>query len=89
MKTNSRIALASQDKPLASAGLTSYRYKGAFGWVMIGATDVTDALREAQRSVSMPVCDVYLQVWSGHCYVWGFHAHLDAQSTNTWTAIPR
>ncbi|TWC26997.1 hypothetical protein FBY03_1507 [Pseudomonas sp. SJZ079] len=21
--------------------------------------------------------------------VWGFHAHLDTQSTNTWTAIPR
>ena len=20
---------------------------------------------------------------------WGFHAHLDTQSTNTWTAIPR
>ena len=21
--------------------------------------------------------------------IWGFHAHLDTQSTNTWTAIPR
>lgn len=21
--------------------------------------------------------------------IWGFHAHLDTHSTNTWTAIPR
>lgn len=25
-------------------------------------------------------------LWGGN---WGFHAHLDTQSTNTWTAIPR
>ena len=40
------------DKPLAAAGLTSYRYKGRYGWVMIGATDAHDALREALRSVT-------------------------------------
>jgi len=40
------------DKPLAAAGLTSYRYRGNYGWVMIGATDANDALREALRSVS-------------------------------------
>lgn len=69
MKTSNGTALSFQDKPMATAGLTSFRYKGALGWVMIGATDVAGALREAQRSVSKPVCHESLQVWAGHCYV--------------------
>jgi hypothetical protein len=42
------------DRPLASAGLTSYRYKGRYGWIMIGAKDHTGALSEAVRSMSNP-----------------------------------
>lgn len=38
------------DTPLAVNGLNSYRYRGAFGWVMIGAKDDQDALSEARRS---------------------------------------
>ena len=38
------------DLPLASDGFISYRYAGRFGWVMIGALDDQDALREAGRS---------------------------------------
>lgn len=38
------------EKPLAAAGLTSYRAKGLYGWIMIGARDDADALREAKRS---------------------------------------
>lgn len=38
------------DRPCAAAGLTSYRYKGRYGWIMIGAKDHRDALREACRS---------------------------------------
>lgn len=38
------------DKPLASAGFTSYRCKGRYGWIMIGARDDVDAIREARRS---------------------------------------
>jgi hypothetical protein len=58
------------NKPLAAAGLTSYRYRGNYGWVMIGATDHADALREAARSVSnhTPTLD-RLQVWNGAEYV--------------------
>lgn len=54
------------DRPLADHGLTSYRYRGRFGWIMIGAHNDDDALRSAQRS--MTECDGptwdRLQVWS-------------------------
>jgi hypothetical protein len=40
------------DRPCAAPGLTSYRYRGAYGWIMIGATDIGDALNEANRSLS-------------------------------------
>lgn len=60
------------DKPLAAHGLTSYRYKGAYGWIMIGAVDHADALSEAARSFSdrrlIPSMD-RLQVWDGKQYV--------------------
>lgn len=55
--------------PLAAHGLTSYRYRGRFGWVMIGALDHADALREAQRSVGRPVCSSKLEVWNSRGYV--------------------
>lgn len=56
------------DRPMAVAGLTSYRYRGGFGWVMIGATDAADALREAARSVAGRVDAERLQVWDGGAY---------------------
>ena len=40
------------NKPLAANGLKSYRYKGRYGFCMIGAKDKADALREAARSTS-------------------------------------
>ena len=36
------------DRPLAAKGLVSYRYRGRYGWIMIGAKDNADALREAR-----------------------------------------
>lgn len=51
------------EKPLAAPGLNSYRYAGRFGWVMIGATDEADALREAARSVTGEVSRENLQAW--------------------------
>lgn len=57
------------DKPMAARGLTSYRYPGRYGWIMIGAKDDLDALREAQRSMSTgtPVIEK-LQKWNGETY---------------------
>lgn len=50
------------EKPMASEGLISYRCKGRYGWIMIGATDNEDALNEASRSTSNVMEDT-LEVW--------------------------
>lgn len=57
------------DKPLAAHGLISYRYAGNYGWIMIGALDHADALKEAARSMrhDTPTLDK-LQVWTGVQY---------------------
>lgn len=52
------------DKPCAISSLTSYRYKGRYGWIMIGAKDDADALNEAQRSTSDKVTAENLQIWN-------------------------
>lgn len=58
------------DKPLAAAGLISYRYKSAYGYIMIGATDNVDALSEANRSVSSGQATLeMLEIWNGTTYV--------------------
>lgn len=58
------------DKPLAAFGLISYRYRGNYGWIMIGATDHADALSETARSLSYgkPSID-RLEIWNGQVYV--------------------
>lgn len=57
------------DKPLAAKGLTSYRYKGCYGFIMIGAKDNSDALSEAKRSTGSDTVIDRLQVWDGLRYV--------------------
>lgn len=57
------------DKPLADHGLISYRYRGRYGWIMIGAKDDTDAMREASRSTDYPVTLDKLEIWNGSEYV--------------------
>jgi hypothetical protein len=54
------------DKPLAAVGLTSYRARGRYGWITIGAKDHAGALREAHRSTDVVF---ELQVWNGLKYV--------------------
>ncbi len=56
------------DKPCAAKGLISYRYLGRYGYIMIGATDNADALREARRSTTDVTIDK-LEVWDGTRYV--------------------
>lgn len=58
-------ARATHDKPLAVSGLTSYRYQGRYGWIMIGAKDNDEALREAARSFDYDAEATLerLQVW--------------------------
>lgn len=56
------------NKPCAAHGLTSYRYRGRYGWIMIGARDNADALREAARSTSDAIVPANLQRWNGNAY---------------------
>lgn len=53
------------DRPLAAPGLTSYRARGPFGWIMIGAMNKADAMREAHRSTEKPFD---LQIYDGDTY---------------------
>ena len=54
------------DRPMAAPGLQSYRARGVFGWIMLGAKDDAEAMREARRSTPKPHT---LQVWNGTRYV--------------------
>lgn len=57
------LAVHNTDGPMAAAGLTSYRYAGPYGFVMIGARDDADALSEASRSISGDPDPAKLEVW--------------------------
>lgn len=62
--------LNQHNRPLAATGYVSYRYLSpSNSWVMIGAKDPEDALREAIRSVGPLVSPDRLQVWNGTAYV--------------------
>lgn len=56
------------DRPLAAPGLTSYRCRSGYGWIMIGARNNGDALGEARRTRSDAMSQD-LQVWDGTQYV--------------------
>ena len=56
-------------KPMAAKGLISYRYPSPDSWIMIGATDDQDALREANRSLLRKTAEISkLQKWDGSSY---------------------
>lgn len=52
------------NKPLATTGFASYRYRGTFGWIMIGAHDMEEALDEARRSTDADIERANLQIWN-------------------------
>lgn len=56
-----RISMDTHNKPCAAPGYTSYRARGRYGWIMIGAKDTADALREAKRSTTGNIRD--LEIW--------------------------
>lgn len=65
------MARAYWQKPCAMRGLQSFRYRGPFGYVMIGARDELDAMQEARRSTCNPERDK-LERWNGAAYVAAF-----------------
>lgn len=64
------MMLETHNKPLASKGLKSYRYKGRYGYIMIGATDSQDALREASRSTESDITIDNLEAWDYSKYMY-------------------
>lgn len=57
------------DRPCAAHGLISYRYNNTYGYIMIGAKDDADALREAARSLNNGQPDPgRLERWNGTTY---------------------
>lgn len=68
MTSNKKSSPDVTGKPLAAPGLRSYRCKGQFGWIMIGAVDDADALSEARRS-DPHATQERLQRWNGTAYV--------------------
>lgn len=57
--------MLTSNKPLAANGLKSYRFETAYSYVMIGAIDAADAMREARRSTDKAGV---LQEWDGTQY---------------------
>lgn len=57
------------NKPMAANGLISYRYRGRYGWIMIGASTDTDALCQAQLSTDDTVTPDRLERWNGQRYM--------------------
>ena len=57
------------NKPLAAPGLLSWRYRARYGYVMIGAKNQKDALREAARSIEGQPDQGRLEVWAGCRYL--------------------
>ena len=56
---------ARTERPCAAVGLTSYRYAGRYGSIMIGATSTRDALNEADRSLTQGAATVErLEIWN-------------------------
>lgn len=58
--------MTAHNRPCAAPGLTSYRARGRYGFIMIGATDDADAWREARRSSDAPRD---LERWDGERYL--------------------
>jgi hypothetical protein len=54
--------------PMASNGLITYRYRGRYGFIYIGATTDTEALSEVQRSTDDTVTPERLERFNGHYF---------------------
>jgi hypothetical protein len=55
--------------PMAANGLITYRYRGRYGFIYIGASTDTEALSEAQRSTDDTVTPDRLERFNGQHFV--------------------
>lgn len=66
--TSAAHAVPVTNRPLADRGLLSYRYRQPHGFVMIGAKDDEDALKQAGRSIESTPQLTALERWNGTSY---------------------
>ena len=66
--TSAFKGLTMPNHPMASDGLITYRYRGRYGFIYIGASTDTEALSEAQRSTDDKVTPDRLERWNGQHY---------------------
>lgn len=64
----SAYALQVTSRPLACVGFQSYRYRHGHSFVMIGALNDTDALRQAHLSIACTPQSEHLERWNGSSY---------------------
>ena len=57
------------DNPMVSNGLMTYRYRGRYGFIYIGASTDTEAMTEAQRSTDDKVTPDKLERYNGKYFV--------------------
>jgi hypothetical protein len=87
-----QLAYDRDNRPHAAEGLTSYRYRGRYGYIMIGATNDTDALNEANRSLSVKNATIdNLDRWQGTAYVpvTGYRLDYPFNGCGTTAVIPQ
>jgi hypothetical protein len=61
--------LTMHNHPMAANGLITYRYRGRYGFIYIGASTDTEALIEAQRSTDDTVTPDRLERFNGQHFV--------------------
>ena len=61
--------LTMSNTPMASNGLITYRYRGRYGFIYIGALTDTEAMIEAQRSTDDKVTPDRLERYNGQRFV--------------------
>jgi len=62
------VQAAPCDTDHACEPYTSYRLRSPYGWILIGAMDADDAMRQAARSTRNPD-RAALEVWNGSRYI--------------------
>lgn len=74
-----------KERPCAAHGLVSYRCRGRYDWIWIGAIDHVDAMKQARRSCNVAQ-ESDLQIWNGFRYVYVYaegHQNTGLASTGT------
>lgn len=80
---------AIHEKPCAAHGLVSFRYRQDFGYIMIGAKDQEDAVREVKRTTNDALILDRLEVWDPAVCKYRDLGHLASRKSGPITSDSR